>query len=59
MLEAENAELREANQASRSDIGRVNIVLDEVFSLETVPEEMYEKLSLVSDVLNSLRQRLR
>lgn len=42
--EAENEELRETHRLSRTDLGRVNLILDEVLDM-ALPKEVYEKLA--------------
>ncbi|GAB1316531.1 hypothetical protein MFIFM68171_06741 [Madurella fahalii] len=56
--EAENEELREVSRLSRADLGRVNLLLDELLDM-TLPSGTYEKLSEVADMLAKMRKRLR
>lgn len=57
-MEGENAEFRAANSQNRTDLSRVETVLEEVLGLD-LPEGIYESLSQVSELLSLVKGRLR
>ncbi|RFU24657.1 hypothetical protein B7463_g11680, partial [Scytalidium lignicola] len=57
--ETENTQLLEARLSNRTEIGRANSILDEIFAMENVPNEIYERLTQVSNILDSINERLR
>jgi hypothetical protein len=58
-MEEEVDEFRETNRNSRSDLGRADAVIDELLALENLPRNIEDKLSEVSQILESVRKRLR
>ncbi|KAH7149078.1 hypothetical protein B0J13DRAFT_550625 [Dactylonectria estremocensis] len=57
--EAENGELRENNRCARADIGRMDSVLDDLLAAEDLPSHLFDKLSEVSEILLSIKSRIR
>jgi hypothetical protein len=58
-IEEEVDEFRETNRNSRSDLGRADAVIDELLALENLPRNIEDKLFEVSQILESVRKRLR
>ncbi|KAI1848166.1 hypothetical protein JX266_005879 [Neoarthrinium moseri] len=54
-----NAEFREANRANRTDIDRVDTLLEDVLTFEELPDLIFERISQVSDILSAIKGRLR
>ncbi|KAH7148317.1 hypothetical protein EDB81DRAFT_758747 [Dactylonectria macrodidyma] len=57
--EAENGELRENNRCARADIGRMDSVLDDLLAAEDLPSHLFDKLTEVSEILLSIKSRIR
>lgn len=58
-LRSEIAGLREANRASRADLGRGDGILEELMDSQNVPAGMYESLNRLSNLLETASERLR
>ncbi|TPX12660.1 uncharacterized protein E0L32_000837 [Thyridium curvatum] len=56
--ETENRQLRERRDANRSDVDRAHEIVDEILCQEQIPEVLYAKISLLSDILETIRGRL-
>ncbi|KAI1875803.1 uncharacterized protein JN550_002089 [Neoarthrinium moseri] len=54
-----NADFREANRANRTDIDRVDTILEDVLTIEELPDLIFERISQVSDILSVIKGRLR
>ena len=55
----DNAEFREVNRENRTDIDRVDAIVEEVLSFDELSSPIFERLSQVSEILSCVRGRLR
>ncbi|KPM45157.1 hypothetical protein AK830_g1409 [Neonectria ditissima] len=58
-LEEEVTEFQETARNARSNLGRADAVIDDLLALENLPRHIEDKLSEVSQILESVRKSLR
>ncbi|KAI1810953.1 hypothetical protein GGS20DRAFT_589018 [Poronia punctata] len=57
-LEAVNNILREANGESQANVGRAEEILENILVSVELPDDLYEKLSQIAEILSVVKERL-